>query len=562
MLKRFSISMRLYGLVGLVALLMIVQGFITWNQQRGMMMEDRLRELRSAVEVAVSGAVALQNKVAAGELTEEQAKAQWAAQVRGARFRGVEYYFAVDFEGVSVVHGAKPSIEGNSLWDAQDPTGTYFVREMVEQGRNTPEGGALYYMWPKSGSEEPVDKVSWVQVIPGWNLLVGTGLYIDDLEAELAAITTERALTVAVIIAVMALVAMVIRSSITGPLGGLSKVMTRLSENDLAVAVPGTDRADEIGAMARTVEVFKANAQRVQELEKSRLEEQEQAEAQRVALRERLISEFGETVGVVINEVDRSVQEMAGSTQELISTSSQSSDSAGSATRAAEHASQNIGGVAAATEELTGSVEEIGRQATQSADIAKRAAAEADQAGATVGSLREAAESIGNVIELIKAIAEQTNMLALNATIEAARAGDAGKGFAVVAHEVKALATQTTSATDQIASQISRIQGATGEVSTAMGSIADVINEVNATATSIASAVEQQSAATREIAKNIDGISAATGEVSTNILTVSDLATGTAAASQKIGDASHGLQEQSERLRREVDNFLSRLKAA
>jgi len=218
--------------------------------------------------------------------------------------------------------------------------------------------------------------------------------------------------------------------------------------------------------------------------------------------------------------------------------------------------------VAAATEELHASISEISRQVAQASETANLAVAETDRTNTTVEGLAEAAQKIGEVVSLIQNIASQTNLLALNATIEAARAGESGRGFAVVATEVKALATQTAKATEDISAQIAAIQHESNNAVTAIKTIGTTIAQMNEIATAIAAAVEQQSAATRDIAQNIQEVSKGTNEVSSNVGSVNEAANETGAAATEVLTAADDLSHQSEKLRADVNTFLGLIRAA
>jgi methyl-accepting chemotaxis protein len=232
------------------------------------------------------------------------------------------------------------------------------------------------------------------------------------------------------------------------------------------------------------------------------------------------------------------------------------------AAAASEEASASVSTVAAATEELAASVAEIGRQVVHSSTVANDAVHKAAQTTELVGSLSSAGEKIGEVLRLIGAIASQTNLLALNATIEAARAGEAGRGFAIVAAEVKALASQTAQATEEIASQVSAIQSATGNCVTAIGGISGTISEISSISTTIATAVEQQGAATREIARSVQDAAAGTSEVSINVAGASQAADQSRVLADSVLVASGELDQHATALFERVDSFLAGLRNA
>ena len=353
----------------------------------------------------------------------------------------------------------------------------------------------------------------------------------------------------------------IVRRGITSPISELVTVMRELAGGNLAVAVAGADRRDEIGSMAQAVQVFKDNA-----VERVRLEEAQAAERRAKEARalevERLIGGFEGGVGEILRTVASAATELDSTAQSMAAIAEETSCQATAAAAAAEQTSSNVSTVAAASEEMTSSLQEISRQVSRSTGIAGQAVEQAGRTNGTVRGLAEAAGRIGEVVGLIQSIASQTNLLALNATIEAARAGEAGKGFAVVASEVKNLATQTARATEEISAQISAMQAATSGAVADIQGIGGTIGEMNEITTTIAAAVEEQSAATAEISRSVGQAAAGTAEVSGNVVQVTQAASQTGAAATQVLGASGELARQAERLRTEVERFLSGIRAA
>ena len=357
-------------------------------------------------------------------------------------------------------------------------------------------------------------------------------------------------------------VAVALGRSITKPIRRLAEMMASLAAGDLSADVPGIDARDEIGVMARAVQVFKDGRGDAERLRREKAELAARANQERQAVTSRVANDFEQNVGVIVSGVSEASERLQSTAQSMSAAASAAACEAGAVSTASMQASENVQTVSAATEQLTASIGEINAQVARSSRIAADAVVEAERTDATVQGLADAAQRIGDVVGLIHSIAGQTNLLALNATIEAARAGDAGKGFAVVAAEVKDLAVQTGKATEEIAAQVARIQGATGDAVNALRMISRTIGEMSEIATAIAGAVEQQSAAAQEIASNIGRAASGTREVTGAItgLTEASTAVGTAAGNV-LRDAT-GLSQRSGQLRAEIQQFLSHVRAA
>jgi len=349
--------------------------------------------------------------------------------------------------------------------------------------------------------------------------------------------------------------------AIAHPLGAMTGVMRRLAAGDLAAAVSGTGRGDEIGAMAGAVQVFKDSMIQTRELAASEQAERQVKEARSQRL-EALVRGFEQRVGSMIGVLASAATELQATSHAMTGSAEQTNQQAGHVAHAAEGASASLHTVASAAEQLSASIGEINQQVTQSARISERAVQDARHTDEIVQALAEGAKKIGEVVEMISSIASQTNLLALNATIEAARAGEAGKGFAVVASEVKNLAQQTARATDEISTQIGQVQVATGEAVEAIRTISRTIEEVGTIAGAIAAAVEEQGAATSEIARHVQQTSASASEVTRNIGSVSEAARGTGAAASQVLSAASELSHQAEGLSGEVARFVAEVRAA
>jgi methyl-accepting chemotaxis protein len=346
------------------------------------------------------------------------------------------------------------------------------------------------------------------------------------------------------------------------PIGELKTVMEAFARNELKADVPGVKRRDEVGEMARTVEVFKTNGLEVEQMKADQLATEHRTAAQRKADMIKLANDFEGAVGEIIETVSSASTELEASARTLTSTAERSQQLTTVVAAASEEASTNVQSVASATEEMASSVNEISRQVQSSSQIATEAVAQARKTNDRVGELAKAAARIGDVVELINTIAGQTNLLALNATIEAARAGEAGRGFAVVASEVKALAEQTAKATGEISQQITGIQNATHESVGAIKEIGDTIGRMSEIASTIASAVEEQGAATQEISRNVQQAAQGTQQVSANITDVQRGASETGSASSQVLSAAQSLSRDSNRLKTEVGKFLNTVRAA
>jgi methyl-accepting chemotaxis protein len=559
-LNNLTIAPKLGILVGITLVGLCIAGVLALYLMQQEMMNARVDETHAIVDMARNLAAGLQKEVEAGKLTKEQAIAEFSRRGNMLTYdNGSGYLFGYTMEGVTVL-AQDPSYMGKNRLDVAS-NGRYVSRELRD-GVAAHGDFTMFYDNMRPGSTVFSRKMGYATKIPNWDMFVGTGVYLDDIDAKLRPIAWLLGLSVLGIGLISGSAAWLIGRSISGPLGLLGARMKALAGGSLDGDIPGVGRGDEVGQMAATVQIFKDNAVRVHELEKAEADTRERTAAERRAAMEGLAGDFERSVNGIVRSVSTAAAGMQTTAQSMTATASDASARASTVSAASQSASNNVSTVAAAAEELSSSVAEISRQVTRSSEIASKAVGDAERTNATVQVLSTGAEKIGEVVKLIHSIAAQTNLLALNATIEAARAGESGRGFAVVASEVKALANQTAKATEEISGQVAAMQQSTGDAVAAINGITQTIAQMSEITVTISAAIEEQGAATREIARNIQSVAAGSSEINSHIGGVTTAAEATGSAASEVLTNARELDNQSGMLRSAVDGFLAKVRAA
>jgi methyl-accepting chemotaxis protein len=391
-------------------------------------------------------------------------------------------------------------------------------------------------------------------------------VYVGIPTAQLDSMLSQALWAMAIAAAIAALLVlgmtMLIVRRVTKPLRSVTESLTVLAEGRTDVEVQHADRHDEIGAIARTVDVFKNNRLERRQLEAERVSNEKLAMDRRKAELNQFVEDFRTKIGGIIERVLNSSGQFEKDAQQLSVTAHSTAEMSGQSAGASRHASEHVRSAAAASNELSQSIVEISRRVQESNGVTADAVRQADATDERMTELSAAGDRIGHVVKLITSIAEQTNLLALNATIEAARAGDAGRGFAVVAQEVKTLAGQTAKATEEISAHIVNMQRATGESVNAIKAIGLTIERISGITTSISSAVEQQGTATQSIAEGVQAAASGTLDVADNIERVAKNARETGTTSGLMLKSAQELSDVSTHLKDEVEKFLDSVRAA
>jgi methyl-accepting chemotaxis protein len=559
-LKNLKITPKLGILVGVTLLGLCAAGALAGYLMQREMLDARIDQVKAVVDIGVNMAAGLQKEVEAGKLTKEAAMAEISRRGNTMTYdHGAGYLFGTSYDGITVL-SPDPKQVGTNRMDVVT-NGRKLSRELMD-GTRANGSILLTYEYVKPGTVVPIRKIGYAVAVPYFNMYLGSGAYLDDLDAKMKPIIWTLSLAILGIAVIGGGIAWLIGRSISVPLGQLGARMQTLADGALDGDIPGIDRGDEVGAMAATVQIFKDNALRIRGLEQAEAETQARAKAERRSAMESLATDFERSVTGIVRSVSTAAAGMQSTAQSMTSTASDASARAATVGAASESASNNVGTVAAAAEELSSSVAEISRQVARSSEIASKAVGDAESTNVTVRALSTGAEKIGEVVKLIHSIAAQTNLLALNATIEAARAGESGRGFAVVASEVKALANQTAKATEEISAQVAAMQASTSDAVASIGGITQTIAQMSEITVSISTAIEQQGDATREIARNIQSVAAGSSEISAHIGGVTTAAAATGSAASDVLSNARELDNQSGMLRTAVDEFLGKVRAA
>lgn len=555
-----TIKSKLYSLlIVLTALFFTFIGFSAYSEYN-LRLEQTKQSLIPIVEQSVSIIEANYKLFETGKLSEDEAKELSLNTIAQMRYGKAGYLWVNNTKSIMLTHGVKPSLNGKNLDKLQDPNGVFIFREFIKAIAKT-GSGFVPYQWAKPGFDDPVDKISYVKYFKKWDMIVGTGVYTDDVWAAFFA-NLQKSLAISILVtAIFLIAAFKIINSIVKPLSELTESVDKVANGDVNTTVDNQERTDEVGTMAIAIEGFRLSAIEqieMRAMEKNNLSDKSIKEQEIGAL----IEGFRVSIGSGLEALNTNSEGMSQSADELLSISNANSDQSGLASGAANETSSNVSNVAVAAEELSSSISEISRQVNETMNIVKSANQSTDATNQQILALAEKSQKIGDVVKLIQDIAEQTNLLALNATIEAARAGESGKGFAVVASEVKSLANQTAKATDEIAAQIVDIQTSTKEAVAGVNKISHIMEEVESYTVSIGESMEEQNKATIEISENVALASSGTFEVANNIGLISESIKKTNIGANNVSSVSSKMNNQVGDIKTSVDDFLAKVAAS
>ncbi|MDR3496791.1 MAG: cache domain-containing protein [Ancalomicrobiaceae bacterium] len=555
-----SISFKLIIIIAMSVIAMTSGTYFANHVMREELLNQKQSELRHLIEGSVTLIGRFVDLAKQGEMSEADAKKAALAALRGFRYDDGNYIFVYEPSGINLLTASRPELEGKSLIDMKDADGNYIIRSLLAKA--SAGGGSLDYLWVKPGDSVPTLKMSYAASVPGWNWMVGTGFHVADVELIVREHTSTLVAMAGGALLLLVLTGAIVYRSIAKPLARLTSAMERLRGGELDIDIPGARRSDEIGLIARAVDAARQD-------QRHRAEEEMRAEATRQVAdkesrRQALLAvtrEFEGSVKVSANGIERNAVGFLATSDKLITMAAETKTRVEANAHESAAARDSVETVAGAAEELSSSIHAIVSQVTNAADLTRQAVTEMANATDVIRSLEKASAEIGHVVALIQAIADQTNLLALNATIEAARAGEAGRGFAIVASEVKSLASQTSTATDEISRRIELIQATTKRAADATLSVGKSIGTVSEISEAISGTLSEQNTAVAEITRAISSTAAATDALAANMAKLMEFSGDTDAVAHAVASAARDLKTESNEMNTQIDRFVGGLKA-
>ena len=563
MLNKLTIGKKLLLIVAVFSTVVVGMTTYLLMDMRAGMYQDRKAKLRALIETAVNTVDRYGDLAAAGKMPVDEAQKAALATLQGMNFEGKNYFFVFDRNGILKMHPTRNGDLGHSMIDPKDPNSGNYIGYLKAANTQAPLEGFSVFLGRRPGSTvNDTPKLFLSTFAKHWDWVVTTGLFIDDVDALFFSRAIWAASAVFAGLVLSLLLTLMLGRSITRPLNRTVNALEELGAGRFDADVPDDESQTEIGRLSRAFLQFRDKMKETEALRSRQLDAERQVEIDRRNTMSRVADEFDTAVGSVVESLFAEVKRTTDTVLQLSRSAQASAAGTERVDGAASSVSENIQTVAAAAQELSASINEIGRQIHMTRDIAQQTRTISTQTETRVAALSDSVEAIGSIIEIINSIAEQTNLLALNATIEAARAGEAGRGFTVVASEVKALASQTTKATEDIRKNIEAVRNATQAAVDAVREISKSINSLDESAGTIAAAVEEQNAATSEISRNTTLTAEQTRSITQAITEVSKSVSGTDQAARRVEEYSSLMRGRFEEMRREVQAFVARIRAA